>query len=357
MSNDDEHVRRLLTESLDAELGARLDGPGTVTAAADRPARANRRWLLPVAAAAVVAAVAVAVLAITGTGTDKTPSGGDSTGTVVTCKATGPGDVAQDRSTLLTRAKAVSDGTPTVRVDGSTVSITVPGASRHAVAGLCASTSLELRPVIAPAVGLRSGPAGNPDPLGDLGFAAPTTEAAWDALTPAQQHKIDNRLATASCRPVPAGSVAPVVACMDEADNYGPGDVVLLGATVLDGTSVTSATALAPNARTAAWTVNLTFDRHGAQAWSAFTGAHHTSDASSSATLSTCASYSTPCEDFVAFVSDGRAISVPLTNARLSSQTEISGAFTKKSAQRLATALQQGQLAVPLKLVGVRPAR
>ncbi len=50
-------------------------------------------------------------------------------------------------------------------------------------------------------------------------------------------------------------------------------------------------------------------------------------------------------------------IAAPLTTAKLSDQTEITGDYTKKSAHGLATALQHGQLAVRLQVVGVRPER
>ncbi|MBE7188434.1 hypothetical protein [Jatrophihabitans endophyticus] len=355
MSTQDDRLRRLLVESLDAELGHRLDGPGAIPATDHTPtSRPVRRWALPLAAAVVIAVLAT-VLAVAGSGRHARPATGRA-GTVLTCSASGPGSVRADRPALLRRAKAVSDGRATVRIDGRTVRISVPGASRHAVSRLCSSSTLALRPLVAPAVAVREG-ASVTKPLAHLGFAAPRTEAAYDRLTPAQRSNLTSRLASVDCsRAVASGT--PVVVCGRGTDGHR--SAYLLGTTLVDGNSVTAASQIGPSGRgVRGWSVLLTFDRTGARAWSAWTDAHHANPSTNaSASDRTCGAASPlPCSDFVGFVHDGRVIAAPVTAARLDAQTQITGEFTEADAHRLADALRAGQLAVPLTVVGSRPLR
>ena len=358
MNDQDHRIRQLLLESLDAELGDRLHGPTD----ADRPGTARpdsgrsgaaRRWALPAAAAAVVIAAAAGAVALTGNG-NPSPSGATA-GTIVTCAPTGTGSASRDTSILLSRAAGLTDGTASVARHGRLVEVRVPQATRHDVANLCASTSLALRPVIAPAVPVTDRAATRTHPLAHLGFPAPTTETAYDRLTATQQRKISSRLASTDCVHPSAAASTPGVVC-------GRGIAYLVGATVLDGTSVTSAQAQAPGSAgtttDVAWSVRLSFDRHGAHSWSQFTRQHHAGQGSTvDATDTNCSSTTVPCEDFVAFVSNGRVIAAPLTTAALSSQTQISGNYTKAAAHRLAAALRNGQLPVPLRVLGIRPLR
>lgn len=48
-----------------------------------------------------------------------------------------------------------------------------------------------------------------------------------------------------------------------------------------------------------------------------------------------------PCADYVAFVVDGQAVSVPITREPLDRFTEISGNLTERTAKRLAQGLDR----------------
>lgn len=366
MSGADDRITRLLVEGLDAELGARLEIPmiddDTPVRSVGRPRR-RAFWVLPLAAAAVVAAITggtVALVDAASSGDSSTPPSVPGTkGVQVTCAASGGADAGADRTALLARAKKIAhgDATATATVTGSTISVTVPGATRADVAGLCTSSSLALRPLIAPPVPYHAGTSA--DPLRRLGFDVPASEAAYDRLTTQQRTALATALGTASCAPAADSAKGPMVAC-DDGRTAGSKLVALLGAPLVAGSDVAGARAQAPNVAggsgSVEWTVAVTFDHAAARTWSTYTSRHHTSPTASSASVLDC-SAGIPCRDYVGFVTSGRLLSLPLTVATIPSgtTTQISGNFTEASAKSLAAALRSGPLPVPLTPVSVTP--
>ncbi|WP_040336621.1 protein translocase subunit SecD [Candidatus Blastococcus massiliensis] len=98
----------------------------------------------------------------------------------------------------------------------------------------------------------------------------------------------------------------------------------LLGPTVVEGTSVTDASA-GTRAGTGEWVVNLEFDNAGSSAWGEYTAANVGS--------------------LAAIVLDGRVISAPeIRGAIVGGGTEITGNFDQESATELANQLKYGAL-------------
>ena len=98
----------------------------------------------------------------------------------------------------------------------------------------------------------------------------------------------------------------------------------LLGPAVVEGTSVTDATA-GTRAGTGEWIVNLDFDSEGTQAWAAYTAAN--------------------VGNAVAITLDGRVISAPTINSAIpGGGTEITGQFDQEGATELANQLKYGAL-------------
>ena len=198
--------------------------------------------------------------------------------------------------------------------------------------------ALEARPLIAPAVVVTPGSHRLADPLGALPFAAPTTAAEYRRLDPAQRQQLAAVLARTECA-VQAGSDAPVrVACTSAFG--GPLFALLLGPSIFDDSGLLDARAVEPSGLSSAqWTVEITLDRPASRAWLRYTTAHHRLDPGS-ADPRRCGS-DVPCADYVAFVVDGQAVSVPIILGPLDRFTEISGNFTERTAKRLAQGLDR----------------
>ncbi|WP_392969453.1 hypothetical protein [Streptomyces sp. LN245] len=104
------------------------------------------------------------------------------------------------------------------------------------------------------------------------------------------------------------------------------------------GTHVSSAGAVRDQ-RVGGRVVRLGFDPVGAKEFSALTG--------------TLSANSAP-QNQMAIVLDGAVISAPSVNQRLGDGTaEISGSFTRESAERLAVTLGSGALPAPVTVTGV----
>ena len=188
-------------------------------------------------------------------------------------------------------------------------------------------------------------------PLAGLAFTLPTTETAFNTLTPAQQTQLKTALARFDCS---AGSneadlaTKDFIAC-DDGKSYGQRLAYLLGPVIVPGNQISSASAQAPNvaAGTAEWTVSLSLHSAGQASWAAYTSAHNIGGASTTTTGGTpsCGATGTPCADYVAFTLDGQVISAPVNISAINGgATQISGSFTPASANDLATKLKYGAL-------------
>ena len=220
--------------------------------------------------------------------------------------------------------------------DAGTLGFTPHGISLHTAAQACRSSTLAIRPVIAPLVTANTRTPRTSNPLATLRFTVPSDDAAYARLTAAQRSALAAAMSHYNCAPVTSVSTRFALSCSTVP---GVQQVLLLGAAVLTGPEVRSASAAEPSrgagGSSVEWTVQLGLRAAGARRFHAFTAAHHTS--STSATLSKCGSAgAVPCSDFLAFLANGRVLSVPLTNAVLDSEVSISGGFTESAAQTLA---------------------
>ena len=325
-------------------------------------APARRRGLVAsaIALAAVVAAVIVAIVVVT----DRNGGGGTqpASGPQIVC-APGAGQTPSasqldsDRQTILDRLTrlGIRDGTVHVNATDELV-ITAPGITAAQAAGLCAEHRLELRPLVAPAVQVSGSTSTSDDPLAGLPFEAPTSDADYDRLPPAQQNLLTTALKHAACTSL---HTPPPTSDRVVCDTQGsPPIALLLGPTIVDGTQVETATAIPPDASVsgaAQWAVAITLEAGGQAKWSSYTAAHNTGgNGDPASSVMTCRRTQTPCADFVAFVLDGSVVSVPFNlDAITGSTTQITGALTQDAATALAAQIATGRLAVPLRTVSV----
>lgn len=348
MNSQDQELRDLLVAALDAELGPRLDpadrSPGEPTAGPRR-----RLWLPPAAAAAAVLLLAGIIVAVVRTSTDHAVPPGAPHGVRVTCVPTSSRSATDDDRALRARMEKLAEHGGMFMGDRM-VTITVPGADRKAVSGLCASHSLEFRPLVAPTV-LGSTSSGTSVSMSGL----PKSDDAYDRLTATQKSDVTAMLRSAPCTPTSSTSVdGPTVACVVE-QAAGGRLVALLGPAVVTQSDVVAATVVPPSTEGGVldWTVAVTLDEVAAHNWATYTARHHSSVATGASSRN-CATSTTPCADFVAVVYDGQVISLPQTVAAIAGgMTQISGGFDEKSARSLAAALSAAPLPVPLRLVNI----
>ena len=175
----------------------------------------------------------------------------------------------------------------------------------------------------------------------------------YTALSPTQQQEISTALTAFKCSAAQTEQDIPnhyYYAC-DDGKTYGTRVAYLLGFVVVPGKLIDSASAQAPSGQNGQveWTVALTLTPSGADRWNAWTSKYNTTQnatvvAGQSGVCS--ASGAVPCSNFVAFTLDGEVISAPITQAALSTNTQISGNFTADSARALAQELNYGKLPV-----------
>ncbi len=199
------------------------------------------------------------------------------------------------------------------------------------------SATLEVRPLLAPAVAVDSSSPTSTNPLPGLSFDLPTSAVGYDLLTTAQRRDLQTALTHTDCASQSESEARIRVACISTG---GQQIAVLLGPSIFGTDDVIGAEALppSPSAGQLQWAVALTLDSSAATAWSRYTTAHHANNPGSGAPTQ-CASGNVPCSDFVAFLVDGNVIWVPLTLAPSGRVTEISGGFNERDATTLAHSL------------------
>ncbi|MEV6194484.1 hypothetical protein AB0M19_19085 [Streptomyces sp. NPDC051920] len=337
--------------------------------------RAPRRALLVCAVAAALAGCSV-----TGSGSGSAKKSPGTPGSVRS--GTAPASVAADagrsvvdfagtaplgadalrRTVDRMRARAGALGLTDVSVEARDGGITVTGRTEDEkrLTELGSSGRLGFRPVLAEeAVGAT--PTSTPTPSAS---SAPTRgRAVTDGLRPRTAGS-----ASASAVPAPAEGSAPdaalqarfaaldctareqpaaereapaedsVVACGSDGGGSGSRARFILGPTAVDGAHVSSAKAV-NDRQTGRWVVQLDFDSVGARQFSELTGSLSTRMAP---------------QNQMAIVLDGAVISAPSVNQRLDGgTTEISGSFTRESAEQLAATLGSGALPAPVTVSGV----
>ncbi len=191
-------------------------------------------------------------------------------------------------------------------------------------------------------------------PLVGLGFPVPQTEAQYAALTAAQQTQLQTAVSTFDCASKPPDVAADktYLAC-DSTDPKKATTVFLLGAVIVPGTEISSASAQAPGSSQGQteWVVSLHLKTTGQKNWSEWTSKNNTGGSTPTNPVTECGTgtdssgaQETPCSDYVAFVLDGAVINYPYTAGTINGDTQISGGFTQSSATMLANQLKYGAL-------------
>ncbi|MFE9876888.1 hypothetical protein [Streptomyces sp. NPDC005784] len=266
------------------------------------------------------------------------------------------------RTTDRMRARARSLGLTDVRVEthDRAITITGPSVDEKRLMELGVSGRLGFRPVLAEETpGAPQAPQPSPSASSDPAQGRAVTEglrpraagSASASAVPApaeggaQDAALQQRFAALDCtrrkrpeteRDAPAQD--PVVACGADGSASSPRAKYLLGPTAVDGSHVASAKALRDQ-QIGNWTVRLDFDSVGARQFSALTGD---------------LSINTAPQNQFAIVLDGAVISAPSVSRRLGGGTaDISGSFTRESAEQLAATLGSGALPAPVALTSV----
>lgn len=298
------------------------------------------RWLTTVIAAAAVVLLAVGLVVLVARRTGNDQSAGASP---VTCTVSAGGGV-QAVSGRLAQAEVVI-GDRIDQLGGSARSFTASpteasigfaphGMSVAKAARACRVSTVSVRPVIARAVDTRA--PRSPDPLAALPFAVPSSEATYLRLTAVQRAQLASAMSHYDCSPLSSRATTGLT-CTPSTD--GVTQALLVVSPLLRGSDLRTVRATPPDTGSGggstAWTVQMSLRDAGAARLRAFTATHHTDDTAE--TVSTCgADAAVPCADFLAYTVNGHAESVPVTTAALQSETSISGAFTRATAQALA---------------------
>jgi preprotein translocase subunit SecD len=168
-------------------------------------------------------------------------------------------------------------------------------------------------------------------------FAPPTTAAALQKLSVAQQQALNVRINRWNCdntaKDVPEKSL---IACdvIRNGQSVVHTQKYLLGPVIVKGTELKSARANAPGttAGQLQWDVSLSLKSTGQAQWAKYTSQHN--------------EQSTPGDiaNKVAFTLDGDVIEASTVQSTINGDTQITGGFTQKSAESLANSLKYGAL-------------
>jgi preprotein translocase subunit SecD len=276
---------------------------------------------------AIAVLAAVAVLAAGGCTGHKTSTGGGrpaGTTTVTFAGVTGSGGPASadqlQRAAAVLRSRLAAEGVrpATVDVTGDAIAVTAPTADADRVKASGEPAVLRMRPV-------RAGPFPAPSPTA----SGPATPAGdYPGVTGADAAA----LAALDCtRPATADQPDRALAACDQDSRQ----KLLLEPAIIDGTGIKKATAqFSSNA--GGWTITIEFTSAAQQTFADYTGTHNVTI--------------TPNDPHnqLAFVLDGRVISAPQVQDRITGPTEISGSFSQTTAGTLAAAVSSGALPVRL---------
>jgi preprotein translocase subunit SecD len=165
------------------------------------------------------------------------------------------------------------------------------------------------------------------------------------ALLPAQIQFNVPQLTCKMLNERPAGSIQDkdqqVVAC-----EAGSSTKMMLDKAKVEGTDLASAAANIDTTAGSAWKVDLTFSSDGAKKWTELTKEAYNNEGGACVATVPNKTASAPAVCQVAVVLDNEIVSAPGIQAVLSTQSEISGGFTKTSATLLANQLKYGALPI-----------
>lgn len=199
--------------------------------------------------------------------------------------------------------------------------------------------ALEVRPLVAPPVAVTRSGVRSVDPLRALTFPVPRSATGYDRLSAAEQHQVLAALATTACGAQPASTAPTRIACTGA---HGRSTAYLLGPSLFGRDQLTDAEPVAPpsSGSSGQWSVQLTLGEHASAAWARYTNAHHALGAGR-VDATQCATDRISCADYVAFVVNGSAVTVPGTLTPITGgQTEITGDLDQQTATALADQLR-----------------
>lgn len=158
--------------------------------------------------------------------------------------------------------------------------------------------------------------------------AAPADPGQFPGATP-QEAQLLARLDCSQQRPGGATDRPDqvIASCSQEGT-----EKYLLDKTIIEGTQIAGASAVAPDQNNPQWRVSLDFKGQGQAIWAEYTAKHNVT--------------ATPQDpaNRVAFVLDGRVISAPEIQGTINGSTEVTGNFNQQTATDLANVLKYGAL-------------
>jgi preprotein translocase subunit SecD len=170
-----------------------------------------------------------------------------------------------------------------------------------------------------------------------LGFAAPKDATAYNALSASQRSAVQAVVNAWDCTDLPLDRAgAPMVACdRDRTTKY------LLGAAIISGNDVRSATTEAPIG-SVGWQVFVSLTADGQHRWTGYTAQHnegvHPADLA----------------NVVATVLDGVVVVASAIQETIVGVTSIADGFDQRSATALAANLTGGVLPAPFEVVSIQ---
>ncbi|MDH2387287.1 hypothetical protein QCN29_00490 [Streptomyces sp. HNM0663] len=277
---------------------------------------------------------------------------------VVTFAARPPATADAVRKTverLRQRADALGMAGVRVAAEGDSITVAGPSSDEERMKHLGDAGELHFRPVLAAAPGATlpagrsagrpavpsASPSAVPSAVPNAGPSANTSEpgaalqAEFAALDCSGRTRTDAGRRDAGRR---ADSQEPITACGAAGETPGPPEKYLLGPAALDGSGISSAEAVL-DAQFGGWIVQLDFNAEGTRKFADITG--------------DLAVRTAPQNRF-AIVLDGEVVSAPAVTQRLpGGKAQISGKFTRGSAEELAATLNSGSLPTELEITSL----
>ncbi|WP_240137968.1 preprotein translocase subunit SecD [Streptomyces sp. MUM 178J] len=252
---------------------------------------------------------------------------------------------------LRQRADALGMADVRVAAEGDSITVAGPSSDEERMKHLGDAGELHFRPVLAAAPGatLPAGrsagrpavPSASPSAVPNAGPSANASEpdaalqAEFAALDCSGRTRTDAGRRDAGRR---ADSQEPITACGAAGETPGPPEKYLLGPAALDGSGISSAEAVL-DAQFGGWIVQLDFNAEGTRKFADITGD---------------LAVRTAPQNWFAIVLDGEVVSAPAVTQRLpGGKAQISGKFTRGSAEGLAANLNSGSLPAELEITSL----
>lgn len=287
---------------------------------------------------------------------------------LLTCRSVTGASVEPDRQVIQARAAALGARDVTIETVGDRLRVGLTGIASTDVAPLCAFDGvLTVRGVVMAPVpsrcGQNSAPGCSPTAVSDAadqdGFAVPTSDSDYTALTSQQQTDLVQALASFDCGAQHTPATTPYVVQCAPGSTFGLDDntvAVLLG-TRITGSDELASAATTPDSPQGS-TVSITLNDAGRQALADYTTAHATSSATLPHIADCGAASSQRCSAYLGIVTDRSVLSaMPINHATLDGTLQVANHLDSHAASALAANLQSGPVPVPLQPATVTATR